>query len=85
MPTLAHMVAVGESHHVTQRGNNQQDFTLVDDDRRTYLQFLRWPAREKGTGGEEAKAIAIGALEISGVWSGDFPAPDPCNAVAQTT
>jgi hypothetical protein len=23
-------------------------------------------------------------LEISGVWSGGFPAPDPCNVVART-
>lgn len=41
MPRLARIVAVGEPHHVTQRGNNQQDVFFVDDDRRVYLRFLR--------------------------------------------
>ena len=40
MPRLARIVAAGEPHHVTQRGNNQQDVFFVDDDRRVYLQFL---------------------------------------------
>lgn len=41
MPRLARIVAVGEPHHVTQRGNNQQDVFFVDDDRRVYLRFLK--------------------------------------------
>ena len=35
------MVAVGAPHHITQRGNNQQDVFLFDDDRRRYLDTLR--------------------------------------------
>ena len=31
-------------HHVTQRGNRQQDIFLDDDDRRTYLRLLAWYA-----------------------------------------
>jgi len=34
-------VAVGEPHHIVQRGNNRQDVFFVDDDRRVYLSFLR--------------------------------------------
>ena len=41
MPRLARIVVAGQPHHITQRGNNQQDVFFVDDDRRMYLQFLR--------------------------------------------
>ena len=41
MPRLARIVVAGQPHHITQRGNNQQDVFFVDDDRRVYLQFLR--------------------------------------------
>ena len=41
MPRLARIVAVGEPHHITQRGNNKQDIFIVDDDRKVYLKFLR--------------------------------------------
>ena len=41
MPRLARIVVAGAPHHITQRGNNQQDVFFVDDDRRVYLQFLR--------------------------------------------
>ena len=34
------MVAVGVPHHITQRGNNQQDVFLLDEDRRQYLKAL---------------------------------------------
>jgi putative transposase len=33
----ARVVAVGYPHHITQRGNYQQDIFLADEDRRTYL------------------------------------------------
>ncbi|MBX3180426.1 MAG: transposase [Candidatus Hydrogenedentes bacterium] len=45
MPRLARIVVAGEPHHITQRGNNQQDVFFVDDDRRVYLQFLRQYAK----------------------------------------
>lgn len=41
MPRLARIVVAGRPHHITQRGNNQQDVFFVDGDRRVYLQFLR--------------------------------------------
>ena len=34
------MVAVGVPHHITQRGNNQQDVFRLDEDRRQYLTAL---------------------------------------------
>ena len=41
MPRLARIVVPGMPHHVTQRGNNQQDVFFVDEDRKVYLKFLR--------------------------------------------
>jgi len=41
MPRLARIVLPGVPHHITQRGNNQQDVFFVDDDRRGYLDLLR--------------------------------------------
>jgi putative transposase len=41
MPRLARVIAVDYPHHITQRGNNQQDIFFVDDDRRVYLELLR--------------------------------------------
>lgn len=41
MPRSARIVCPGIAHHVTQRGNRQQDIFLDDGDRRTYLGFLR--------------------------------------------
>ncbi|MCP4639511.1 MAG: transposase [bacterium] len=40
MPRLARIVVPGVAHHVTQRGNNQQNVFFVDDDRRAYLDLL---------------------------------------------
>lgn len=40
MPRLARIVAVGEPHHITQRGNNRQDVFFVEEDREVYLGFL---------------------------------------------
>ena len=34
MPGIARIVAVGEPHHISQRGNNQQDVIFMDDDKR---------------------------------------------------
>ena len=41
MPRLARVIATDYPHHITQRGNNQQDVFFVDDDRRVYLEFLK--------------------------------------------
>jgi putative transposase len=41
MPRLARVIAVDFPHHITQRGNNQQDIFFVDDDRRVYLELLK--------------------------------------------
>ena len=41
MPRAARIVVPGASHHVTQRGNNQQDVFFVADDYRVYLECLR--------------------------------------------
>jgi len=41
MPRVARIVIPGWPHHVTQRGNNQQDVFFVDDDRRAYLALLK--------------------------------------------
>ena len=46
MPRLARTVATGFVHHITQRGNNKQDVFFVDDDCRTYLDFLRYNAEQ---------------------------------------
>jgi len=46
MPRLARTVATGFAHHITQRGNNKQDVFFVDDDRRAYLDFLRYNAEK---------------------------------------
>ncbi len=48
MPRVARIVLPGFPHHVTQRGNNGQDVFFVDDDRRTYLRFLRQRANDCG-------------------------------------
>ena len=40
VPRAARVVAVGVPHHITQRGNNQQDVFLLDEDRRQYLKAL---------------------------------------------
>ncbi len=41
MPRIARVVAVGQAHHVTQRGNKQQDVFLQPGDREMYLGLLR--------------------------------------------
>lgn len=40
MPRKARTVIPGVAHHITQRGNNQQDVFFVDDDRQMYLDLL---------------------------------------------
>ena len=40
MPRAARVVAVGVPHDITQRGNNQQNVFLLDEDRRQYLKAL---------------------------------------------
>ena len=48
MPRIARAVAIGIPHHVTQRGNNQQDVFFTDDDRKLYLDLLHKNARQYG-------------------------------------
>jgi REP-associated tyrosine transposase len=48
MARLARVVAVGEPHHLTQRGNNRQTTFLDDHDRRTYCQLLAEHAKRAG-------------------------------------
>ncbi|HIJ65912.1 MAG TPA: transposase [Candidatus Hydrogenedentes bacterium] len=48
MPRVARIVVPGVPHHVTQRGNNQQDIFFVDGDRLAYLELLGAQARRFG-------------------------------------
>jgi putative transposase len=48
MTRIARVVVPGFAHHVTQRGNNQQDVFFVDDDRLFYLKLLGYYARRHG-------------------------------------
>jgi len=41
MPRVARIVVPEVTHHITQRGNNQQDIFFVDDDRKVYLELLK--------------------------------------------
>ena len=41
MPRISRAVAVGYPHHVTQRGNNREQVFFDDQDRQTYLEFLK--------------------------------------------
>ncbi len=41
MPRLARTVFPGVTHHVTQRGNRRENVFFSDEDRRTYLAWLR--------------------------------------------
>jgi len=41
MPRIARVVAVGLPHHITQRGNFQQDVFLDDWDREKYLRWIQ--------------------------------------------
>lgn len=48
MPRVARIVIPDLPYHITQRGNNRQDVFFVDDDRRTYLHFLKEQADRWG-------------------------------------
>ena len=48
MPRLARTVFAGLPHHVTQRGNRRENVFFGDDDRRTYLEWLRAYCDEHG-------------------------------------
>ncbi len=41
MPRKGRIVLDGVPHHITQRGNNQQDVFFVDDDRIVYIELLK--------------------------------------------
>lgn len=45
MARLARVVAVGEPHHVIQRGNRRQNVFFRDEDKREYLNILRLQAK----------------------------------------
>lgn len=45
MPRSSRVVIEGCAHHITQRGNNQQDVFFVDDDRRVFLILLAEAAK----------------------------------------
>lgn len=48
MPRGSRIVLPGLPHHVTQRGNNQQDIFFVDEDRTVYLGLLREQCKKHG-------------------------------------
>jgi putative transposase len=48
MARLARVVAVGEPHHLTQRGNNRQPTFFDDHDRNRYCRLLREQAARAG-------------------------------------
>jgi hypothetical protein len=48
MARLARVVAVGEPHHPTQRGNNRQPTFLDDHDCRTYCRLLAEHSKRAG-------------------------------------
>ena len=48
MPRLARIVLKDVPHHITQRGNNQQDVFFVDDDRTVYLELLKEQSQRFG-------------------------------------
>ena len=48
MARLARVVAVGEPHHLTQRGNNRQQTFFDDHDRQTYCRLLGEQAQRAG-------------------------------------
>ena len=48
MPRTARIVIPAVAHHITQRGNNQQDVFFVDDDRVVFLKFLKQQSEKFG-------------------------------------
>ncbi|HEG43417.1 MAG TPA: transposase [Phycisphaerales bacterium] len=48
MPRLSRIVLKNVPHHITQRGNNQQDVFFVDDDRQVYLDRLKEQSQRFG-------------------------------------
>lgn len=50
MSRVARIVIAGVAHHITQRGNNQQDVFFVEDDKRMYLDLLHAQSRKYGFG-----------------------------------
>jgi len=40
MPRLARTVFAGVPHHITQRGNRREDVFYVEEDYKTYLEWL---------------------------------------------
>ncbi len=48
MPRIARIVIPGLPHHITQRGNNQQDVFFSPDDRKLYLDILGYQASRYG-------------------------------------
>jgi putative transposase len=48
MPRIARIVLKDVPHHITQRGNNQQDVFFVADDRTVYLELLKEQSQRFG-------------------------------------
>ena len=48
MPRLARTVCARVPHHITQRGNRREKVFFTDDDRQTYLSWLREYAEKHG-------------------------------------
>src|SRR5271165_5015743 len=80
MSRIARVVAVGQAHHVTQRGNKRQDVFLRPGDREMYLGLLsRRFSRGHATGDCMILETALPASEERGdertprsLWGGDF-------------
>lgn len=49
MPRIARLVVPGIAHHVTQRGNRQQQIFFTDDDRRAYLDMMAAALKRSNT------------------------------------
>jgi putative transposase len=46
MPRLARTVFAHVAHHITQRGNRREDIFFTDEDRETYLAWLKDYSRQ---------------------------------------
>jgi putative transposase len=69
MPRAARIVVPGSPHHITQRGNNQQDVFFDDSDRMTYLDILGKQSRRHGLS-IDAYCLMTNHVHLVGVPSG---------------
>jgi hypothetical protein len=63
VPVQKRVVALGAPHHITQRGNSQQNVFLHDDLRRVYLELVRYfrsfAARSRGGERTSGRGTAV--------------------------